>query len=218
MSPALLFPIFGLSICLGVPLSRRQQWTAVLKRSIGVRGFSRRSVKLLSLHIVTVFVVFLSTAMSLQAQDGRGPRGTLFFPEDYYPISLATLQAPEAFYEHLARLDANTHAIDDSKDWISFTDADLWVFFLKSPSDQSMVPEMLRTKLDESRASTEANLFLGFATKSGREIAASFYFMDRFGDSSVERISCTAALFVFEDLVLLGEAQRAAELGYCEQL
>ena len=83
----------------------------------------------LTLFASLLTVSYLSIGTSVVAQDEVALEGFDL------PLTIGIYQAPPGYRENIRELDQNRGIISSDDEWVSFFDAGVWSFFLKSPEE-----------------------------------------------------------------------------------
>lgn len=103
--------------------------------------------------------------------------------------------------------------------WSPFGTADHWVFFVDSPDQPGLAPDIAIRMLNSTNVSPES-VTARYAARlgEGREVVVSFIFTERFGlsEENVDVVNCKAAASIFVAILDLDEIGATERFSRCE--
>lgn len=134
------------------------------------------------------------------------------------PLAIFTVNAVSGFTEELQTLNAQKLVLRSLNENEPAMLADSFVFFLRSEADLNTLPQLFRQVYQAGGGVEETDLsqYIEFTLENGRPMAASFVFLDRYGDADHLQVACKSALDFYASVSgLFSDAERMKRYREC---
>lgn len=121
----------------------------------------------------------------------------------FTPRSVAIHQPLKGFVDILTELDADVGMLNFEQEWVTFTQADVWVFFLKNSTDRTFLPKFAEQLLDKKYTPRDGALqFKKITVTDDRPVTVLFAYLDLLTDEDRELsvVSCFTANALYKFL------------------
>lgn len=119
------------------------------------------------------------------------------------PATVAGHNSPEAFAKYLDEVNERMTVLVPSAAGSVPFEADVWVLFFRNETEISSMPSIIQELYAVTPKVTKnpASSYIEFQLSNGGPKAASFHFLENYGEDSEEVIACKAAVAVFSGVI-----------------